>query len=71
LQLAHTQNEGMTEAIKNSAQIRGILKYNQALSPSKLKEAKEEFTNNYLSIANNGGVVTLYTSMDYQQLNIS
>ncbi|WP_390538243.1 phage portal protein, partial [Staphylococcus pseudintermedius] len=71
LQLAHTQNEGMTEAIKNSAQIRGILKYNQALSPSKLKEAKEEFTNNYLSMANNGGVVPLDTSMDYQQLNIS
>lgn len=71
LQLAYTQNEGMTEAIKNSAQIRGILKYNQALSPSKLKEAKEEFTNNYLSMANNGGVVPLDTSMDYQQLNIS
>lgn len=71
LQLAHTQNEGMTEAIKNSAQIRGILKYNQALSPSKLKQAKEEFTANYLSMANNGGVVPLDTSMDYQQLNIS
>lgn len=71
LQLAYTQNEGMTEAIKNSAQIRGILKYNQALSPSKLKQAKEEFTNNYLSMANNGGVVPLDTSMDYQQLNIS
>ncbi|NHM77914.1 phage portal protein [Staphylococcus sp. 11511212] len=71
LQLAYTQNEGMTEAIKNSAQIRGILKYNQALSPSKLKQAKEEFTSNYLSMANNGGVVPLDTSMDYQQLNIS
>lgn len=71
LQLAYTQNEGMTEAIKNSAQIRGILKYNQALSPSKLKEAKEDFTRNYLSMANNGGVVPLDSSLDYQQLNMS
>ncbi|MCE4966126.1 phage portal protein [Staphylococcus chromogenes] len=71
LQLAHTQSEGMTEAIKNSAQIRGILKYNQALSPSKLKQAKEDFTRNYLSMSNNGGVVPLDTSLDYQQLNIS
>ncbi|PTG89367.1 phage portal protein [Staphylococcus chromogenes] len=71
LQLAHTQSEGMTEAIKNSAQIRGILKYNLALSPSKLKQAKEDFTRNYLSMSNNGGVVPLDTSLDYQQLNIS
>lgn len=41
LELAHTQNEGMREAIKNSAKIRGILKYGQILSESKLKEAKE------------------------------
>lgn len=71
IELAHTQNVGMNEAIKNSAQIRGILKYNQALSPTKLKEAKEEFTRNYLSMANNGGVIPLDTSIDYQQLKIS
>ncbi|PTI32322.1 phage portal protein, partial [Mammaliicoccus vitulinus] len=57
LQLAQTQNEGMNEAIKNSAQIRGIVKYTQALSPSKLKEAKDEFMNNYFTMANNGGVI--------------
>lgn len=71
LELAHTQNEGMSEAIKNSAQIRGIVKYTQALSPSKLKEAKEEFMNNYLTMANNGGVIPVDTSMEYQPLNVS
>lgn len=71
LELAHTQNEGMREAIKNSASIRGIVKYNQALSPTKLKEAKEEFMNNYFSMANNGGVVPVDQSMDYQPLNVS
>ncbi|WP_301420245.1 phage portal protein [Mammaliicoccus lentus] len=71
IELAHTQNEGMREAIKNSASIRGIVKYNQALSPSKLKEAKEEFMNNYFTMANNGGVVPVDHSMDYQPLNVS
>ncbi|WP_108909508.1 phage portal protein [Staphylococcus nepalensis] len=71
LELAHTQNQGMQEAIKNSAQIRGIVKYTQALSPSKLKEAKEEFMNNYFTMANNGGVIPVDTSMEYQPLNVS
>nr|WP_269668930.1 phage portal protein [Staphylococcus gallinarum] len=71
LELAHTQNEGMREAIKNSAKIRGIVKYTQALAPSKLKEAKEEFMNNYLTMANNGGVIPVDTSMEYQPLNVS
>lgn len=71
LELAYTQNEGMQEAIKNSAQIRGIVKYNQALSPSKLQEAKDEFTKNYLSMSNNGGVIPLDSTLDYQPLNVS
>lgn len=71
LELAYTQNEGMREAIKNSAQIRGIVKYTQALSPSKLKEARDEFMNNYLTMANNGGVIPVDTSMEYQPLNVS
>lgn len=71
LELAHTQNEGMREAIKNSAQIRGIVKYTQALSPSKLREARDEFMNNYLTMANNGGVIPVDTSMEYQPLNVS
>ena len=71
LELAHTQNEGMREAIKNSAKIRGILKYGQILSESKLKEAKEEFVNDYLSMSNNGGVVAVDQKLDYTPLNVS
>ncbi|MDW4248729.1 phage portal protein [Staphylococcus saprophyticus] len=71
LELAHNQNEGMSSAIKNSASIRGILKYNQILSTSKLNEAKEEFMNNYFTMANNGGVIPIDQSMDYQPLNVS
>jgi HK97 family phage portal protein len=68
LDLAHTQNQGMENSIKNSAQIRGLLKYNQVLSGEKLKESKEAFINDYLSIENNGGIAALDTKMDYQPI---
>ena len=57
--------------LRTQHHIRGIVKYTQALSPSKLKEAKEEFMNNYLTMANNGGVIPVDTSMEYQPLNVS
>ncbi|MED2748770.1 phage portal protein, partial [Brevibacillus porteri] len=65
LDLAHTQNEGLSNAIKSNATIRGILKYNQVLSPEKLKEEKEAFTNDYLSIGNNGGIAAIDNKYDY------
>ncbi|APM37302.1 phage portal protein [Clostridium kluyveri] len=68
LDLAHTQNQGMENSIKTSAQIRGLLKYNQVLSSEKLKEAKEDFIKDYLSIENNGGIAALDTKMDYQPI---
>lgn len=68
IELAHTQNEGMTTAIKSSAMIRGILKYTQILAPEKLKESRDQFVEDYLSIANNGGVVVTDGKMDYQNI---
>ncbi|WP_144466158.1 phage portal protein [Bacillus nitratireducens] len=65
LDLAHTQNEGLGNSIKSNATIRGILKYNQVLSPEKLKEEKEAFTNDYLSIGNNGGIAAIDNKYDY------
>ena len=37
LELAHAQNEGIMSGIRNGANIRGILRYAQLLSPEKLK----------------------------------
>ena len=71
LELAHTQNEGLSESIKSSATIRGILKYNQVLSAEKMKQEKEQFTRDYLSMSNNGGIAALDTKADYIPLNVS
>lgn len=70
LDLAHTQNEGIANSIKSSATIKGLLKYNQILSPENLKKEKEEFIKDYLSISNNGGIVALDSKMDYVPLEI-
>ena len=70
LELAHTQNEGYINAIKTSANIRGILKFTNIMAPEKLKEEKERFINDYLSIANDGGVVATDQKMEYDPIEI-
>lgn len=65
LELAHTQTAGIESAIKSGATIRGILKYNQVLSPEKLKQEKEAFIADYLTITNSGGIAVLDSKAEY------
>lgn len=71
LDLANVQNEGMTQAIKAGANVRGILRYTQVLSPEKLKQEQEAFITDYLSIANQSGIVCLDSKAEYMPLNSS
>ena len=71
LELAHTQNEGYMNGIKSSANIRGILKFTQIMAPEKLKEEKERFIKDYLSIANDGGIVATDQKMEYVPIDIT
>lgn len=65
IELAQTQNEGVTSAIKAGASIRGILSFTQIMSPSKLKEEKEAFVKDYLEMSNDGGVIATDQKMTY------
>lgn len=65
LELAHTQNQGIVNAIKTSANIRGIVHFTQIMSPDKLREEKERFLEDYLTMNNDGGVITTDQRMDY------
>ena len=69
LELAHTQSEGIVNGIKSSANIRGILKFTQILSPEKMKAEKESFVADYLDISNDGGVVATDQKMEYEPIN--
>lgn len=65
LELAHTQNEGIVNGIKSGANIRGIIKFTQIMAPDKLKEEKNKFIEDYLSVNNAGGVVATDSKLDY------
>jgi HK97 family phage portal protein len=70
LDLAHTQSEGLENAIKSNATIRGILKYNQVLAPEKLKAEKEAFINDYLTVSNTGGIAAIDSKAEYTPLEL-
>lgn len=70
LDLAHTQSEGLKNAIKQGGTIRGLLKYNQVLSDEKLKESKEAFIRDYLTVANEGGIAAVDAKFDYVPLEM-
>ena len=65
LELAHAQNEGLVQSIKSSANLRGILKFTQILGQKKLQEAKEKFVQDFLGIANEGGVIAVDEQSEY------
>ena len=65
LELAQTQNDGIISGIKAGASIRGILTFDQIMSPTKLKEEKEAFVKDYLSMENGTGLVATDSKMSY------
>jgi len=69
IELAQTQNDGVTSAIRAGASIRGILSFTQIMSPTKLKEEKEAFVKDYLEIGNDGGVIATDQKMDYKPID--
>ena len=65
LELAHTQNEGIISGIKAGANIRGILHFTQIMPPQKMKEEKDAFIADYLTMNNDGGVVATDQKSEY------
>lgn len=71
LDLAHAQSAGQRQAILSGGTIRGLLKFNQVLSPDRLKAERDAFIADYLTVANNGGIASLDTKADYIPLESS
>lgn len=69
LEILNTTDQGITNAVKSSANLKGILKITGAnLNPDDLKKKKDEFVTDYLNI-NNGGVAATDSRMDYTPLS--
>lgn len=72
LELLNTANQSISVAVKNAANLRGILKLTQSMvKPEDLEQTKNKFLKDYMSLANSGGIAVLDKTMDYQQLNMS
>ena len=69
LELAHTQNEGLTNAIRSGASIRGILRFDQLMNTDKLREESRKFTEQYLSMSNSGGIIATDNKMTYSSIS--
>lgn len=65
LNLLTTINQGMTNAIKSSARLRGWLKFTSVLRPEDLKAQRDQFVTDYLSISNDGGIGALDAKAEF------
>jgi HK97 family phage portal protein len=66
LELIHTTNQGIINAVKSSANLRGLLKFTQAmLKPEEIKRHRDAFVEDYLNISNNGGIAATDSKAEY------
>lgn len=68
LSAIHTTNEGLAQAVKTSAHLRGILKYQGMLKQSDIDANRERFVEQYMTVQNSGGVAALDSKADYIEL---
>lgn len=69
LELIHTTNEGIINAVKTSASLRGLLKFTQSMmKEDDIKRQRDAFVTDYMNINNNGGIAALDSKADYQEL---
>ena len=71
LDVANTIDEGLENAVKSTANLRGILKSTKAmLSPEDLKKQKETFVRDYMNLENEGGIASLDATQDFKEINL-
>lgn len=71
ISLLNTTNEGLANAIKSTANLRGILKSTKAmLDPDDVKKQKDIFVNDYLGISNEGGIASLDATQEFEPIKM-
>lgn len=72
LELINTTNEGIANAVKATANLRGILKSTKAmLSREDIAKQKEQFVQDYLNLANEGGIASLDATQEFTPITMS
>lgn len=71
LELLSTTNEGMANAIKATANVRGLLKHTKAgLKPEDVKASRDVFVADYMTLTNTSGVVALDAYQDFTAIKM-
>ncbi len=71
LETALTTSEGIKNAIRTSNNLKGILKFtNTMLKPKDIKENKDAFVKDYLSMENQSGIASLDAKADFIPLDL-
>lgn len=72
LQMISTMEQGLSNAVKATANLRGILKSTKTmLSPDDVRKQKEQFVKDYLSLENEGGIASLDGTQEFTPINMS
>ncbi|MDD5589467.1 MAG: phage portal protein [Candidatus Nanoarchaeia archaeon] len=69
MEVITTTDQGVVNAVKNSAVIKWILKFKNVLKPEDKELQLKEFTKNYLDISNKGGAAATDPRFDVEQVN--
>lgn len=71
LDVVNTMDTGLENAVKSTANLRGILKSTKAmLSPDDLKKQKETFVKDYMNLENEGGIASLDATQDFKEISL-
>lgn len=72
LELINTTNQGIANAVKATANLRGIIKSTKAmLSPEDIKKQKDNFVKDYLNLENEGGIASLDATQDFTPITMN
>ena len=69
LELLDYTGEALRNAVKNTANLKGYLKYNNFADDAELKKKVTEFQTAYMSAANNGGIAGIDNSMEFHEIS--
>lgn len=71
IETAITTSEGIKNAIRTSNNLKGILKFtNTMLKPKDIKENKDAFVKDFLSMENTSGIASLDAKAEFEPLNL-
>lgn len=71
LDTAHTASEGIKNAIRTSNNLKGILKYTNAMLKEKdIKTNKDNFVRDFLNLENESGIAAIDGKAEFQEVNL-